>query len=167
MFAISSSTIKSLYVIALFLMSFDWNGDSESRAGAGRAVDRDRAAVFLDDAVTDRKTESGTVADGLRSEKRIEDAAQVFGLDAAAGVADGHDHRFAFDGGRDRDLAFAFDRLRGVNEQVGPHLIQLARVTRDRRQRAVVAHQANGAAAVVTRNEANRGGETLPPSAEF
>ena len=65
---------------------------------AGRALGVDRAAVVLDDAVDERQPQPGADAVArLGGEERIEDARQVLGADAGAGVGDRDAHQLVLD----------------------------------------------------------------------
>ena len=63
--------------------------DSECGPLSHPALHLDIAAVILDEAVTYREAQSNALgAVGLGGEEGVEDLVEVFGLDAAAGIAD-------------------------------------------------------------------------------
>src|SRR5882724_6611650 len=66
-----------------------WKIDFERGAAARLAVDPNVAAALFDDAVDHREAETCALAEFFCGEKRFEDANEVFGSDANAGVADG------------------------------------------------------------------------------
>src|SRR5262245_41736593 len=112
--------------------------------------------MLFDDSVTDGQTETRAFADGFCSEEWIEDPAQVLCFDAATCIADRDDSGFAFDSARNFYCAGLLDCLRGVDQQIGPNLIELTRITIDEGQLAVLAHESNATRAVITRQQANR-----------
>src|SRR5689334_3406969 len=132
------------------------NRDSKCGAGTGNAFGLDRATVLFNDSVTDGQTETRAFADRLCSEEWIEDLPQVLCFDAAACVADLDDSRFTFDSARDFYFAVLLDRLRGVDQKIGPNLIELTGITIDEGQLAVLAHESNATRPVITRQQANR-----------
>src|SRR5579862_1010277 len=73
--------------------------EDEARAGSGRAVDVDRAAVSLDDAPDDREPEARPLPVSLGRKERYEDVRKVLGGDAGAAVVNDDDHRSRRAGG--------------------------------------------------------------------
>jgi hypothetical protein len=128
----------------------------EAGALAGLAGDADVAAVALDDGVADRQAEAGAGA-LLGGEEGVEDARQVFGGDALAGVADGDlgAHAAAFlqpVAARQGEPAAVGHGLEGIHDEVDEHLLQLAQVHLDAAAGAVVdAHLDLAALEVVAR----------------
>src|SRR5947207_2937543 len=74
----------------------DRDGKPESTAAVDRALDADRAAVFLDDPLDDRKAQPGArAAEILRrvsAEERLEDVRDILRADADAAIFDPHFH---------------------------------------------------------------------------
>src|SRR3712207_2173394 len=98
----------------ILLRRLDRYLDAEGRPVVEAAVNADRAAVALDDAVADREAEAGALPDRLGRKKRVEDFAEVLGGDAAPRVGDGDDHRLALEACRDAHFPALADRLGGV-----------------------------------------------------
>src|SRR5262249_60920664 len=67
----------------------------EDGALPGRAVDRDLAAMSLDDLMDQRQPEAGRAPFRLGREEGIEDAVEMLGPDAGAGVRDAHGDQLA------------------------------------------------------------------------
>src|SRR6266446_6824930 len=76
-----------------FLSCFDPNSDRESRSTADRALNGNRSAMTLDDAVGNRQAQSGALTDGLGRKERIEDPRQLIRGNATTAIADGHLYR--------------------------------------------------------------------------
>src|SRR5436305_3827301 len=114
-----------------------------------------------DDQVGGGQPEARHPAHGLRREQGVEDAREVFGRDAAARVADADDRRVALAPRLDADLAALFDRVRGVDEEVEPDLIQLPREAVDERQFAVGARERDVDVAEFAREQAQGRVESL------
>src|SRR5262249_39054123 len=93
-------------------------GRAMTLAGALDGVDLDAAAVLLDDAVADRQTEAGPLADRLGGEEGVEDLAADLRRDAAAGVAERDAHRLVVGGDADEEVALAAHRLDRVQHEV-------------------------------------------------
>ena len=129
--------------------------NSKGCAGAANAFSLDRAAMLFDNSVTDGQTKTGAFADGFGGEERIEDAAQMLRINATARIGNGDYHRFAFHSAGYFYFATISDRLRGVDQKIRPNLIELAGVTIDQRQLAVLAHQSNATRTVITGQQAN------------
>ena len=68
----------------------------KARAAPGRALDGDRAAVGLDDAVAHAQAKPGAFSRGFGGEERLEHALQRFLRHAGAGVGDFGDDGIAF-----------------------------------------------------------------------
>ncbi len=117
--------------------------NAEGGAHADLAVDDDRAARLLHDAVDRGKAEARALAHLLGREERIEDFLKMLGLDAGAGVAHLAEHIFAAGKppvlqrqqfalahirGADRDLAAVGHRVARVHREVHDHLENLALV---------------------------------------
>src|SRR3954462_1037334 len=100
---------------------------SKARADAGARVDLDASAVRLDDAVADRKAQARSLAGLLGGEEWIKDLRQHLLRYAFAVIADldGNVPGIAHAGAHD-DAATGFGRrLRGVDDQVQHHLVDL------------------------------------------
>jgi hypothetical protein len=124
------------------LRGFHGETDAEEAAAAEFALGRDCAAVVADDAVADRQAQAGPLPDRLGREERLEDVWQVLGTDAAAVVLDlnqdivGRTSHPSFLLGADLDEAASGAGLNGVEHDVEKDLVELSRVTGDRRQLA-------------------------------
>ena len=105
--------------------------DLEGAAPARFAVERDVAAVILDDALDHGQAEPGTVALGLGGEKGLQDALPGLGVHAGAAVAHHNAQKIA--GLQDHALEGQFQHpagrghgLGGVGAKVHQHLMDLA-----------------------------------------
>ena len=111
--------------------------NSAPPSGAFEACNR--SIVFLDDAISDRQAEPGTLADFLGGEERIEDARQHVGrrcpFPYRARVTTS---LLLVDAGARLDRPHAIrslDRVFGVDQEVEERLLQQQRIAGDRRQR--------------------------------
>src|SRR5437763_15312742 len=119
-----------------------WLIDRQQHLEAGVARLRLHADVAVvatdDDAIADVETEAGAVADILGREEGLEDAPLQFGRDSRSRVADLDEDAVAFPGGPHGQRALAAHGVDGVVDEVGPDLIQLARLRADLGKAAVV-----------------------------
>src|SRR4030095_981185 len=120
-----------------FVVTF-WQGEMKRRAMPGLGLDRDTAAVSLDDLFADGQPDACTLEflAAMQSLKHAEDPFEVLGLDAEPIVSNGeHPLRLALSGGRyvypGNPWALVFDR---VPDQILEELNQLALVGHDARQ---------------------------------
>ena len=90
--------------------------------------------MLLDDAVAHRKAQPGAAAGGLGGEERIEDAMQMFGRNARAGVGDFHFDRAVLRRGADFQHAARRHGVARVHEQVQKHLLEARGRAENRRQ---------------------------------
>src|SRR5690606_33312942 len=127
----------------------------------GRAVDRQAAAVRLDDAEAHGEADSGARACRLRREVRIEDprADRLGNAGAVVGDLDSEARSVGFGGNPQaaRRLPLLEGLLR-IHDQVEKHLMELIRVARHDRQvrRHSLLHVDAGAAKVVGENVETR-----------
>src|ERR1700716_516899 len=116
--------------------------DGEQRLDAGVARLRLHADVAVvatdDDAIADVQTEAGAVANVLGREERFEDAPLQLGRNSGPGVADLDKDPIVFSGGPNSQRPFPIHGVDGVVDQVGPHLVQLARLGADLGEAPVV-----------------------------
>jgi len=126
-----------------FLPRCGRQADHEPGALARRGNRLDGAAVLLDDAVADGKSQSRALADGLGGEKRFEHLVLDLGGNAVAGVGDlgRHEVPVGMDAKGDAFLAgcaragnAVLNGVPGVDEQVHEDLFQPVGLGRDRRQ---------------------------------
>ena len=95
---------------------------------AGSRLDPDRAAVPLDDdPAGDIEAESGSPPDSLVV-KKCSNAGRQPGRHARAGVADLDQYLPAVGAGADPQRTGSVHGVQSIVDQVGPHLVQLARV---------------------------------------
>src|SRR5207253_1300487 len=108
--------------------------DEERGALARPAVDRDLAAVLLEDAVGDRQAETGPGPDLFRREERVEDALLELGRDPGPRVREGDPDQLvvAARGDPDRLALRIGERVSGVCEQVDEDLLELNRIGDDK-----------------------------------
>src|SRR5580658_7076141 len=104
-----------------------WELYVEGSAFAGGRADIDLAGMFLDDAVAYGEAQACAAAAGLRREKGIENAVNVFARDACAGI-----HDFDFDAavvraGTHFEQAAAGHGVAGVQEKIQEDLLQFVR----------------------------------------
>src|SRR5215831_16911629 len=137
--AASSSTIRMWPAVFTADVSQQWllgrraghdrELDHEPRAGSA-GLDRDRAAVLLDDAVGDREAEAGSRSDLLRREERVEDALLELPRDPGPAVGEVDPDQLAFSARRDLDRLGARigEGVARVGEQVDEDLLELDRV---------------------------------------
>src|SRR5580698_10142218 len=109
-------------------------GEIESESGAlpGMAFHANFAGMFLDDAVGDRKAETGATwlafaRRSLGGKERIVNALNVLGGNAAPGVGHAHADTLAVDRGYAQRAAARHGVFR-VQEQVQEHLLQSSRI---------------------------------------
>ena len=107
----------------------------ESRAFAGLAVHFDLSSMFAHNSVGNRKTQTGALARGLGGEERIVDTTQMFRGNSRTGVPD-----FRIDGaivapGANGQRTALLHRVARVQEKVEEHLLQLACIALDGRER--------------------------------
>src|SRR5438067_9694676 len=109
--------------------------DEECGALAGRAFNRDRAAVLLDDPIRDGQAEAGAFADFLGGEERIEDPQLKSGRNPVPGIDERDLDRRGGDGSRNANrLAWRVEhRVARVRQQVDEHLLELDRIAHDYR----------------------------------
>ena len=98
---------------------------AESGAFADFALHFDASVMFLQDAIGQRQAQSCTIADRLGSEEWIEDLLEMFRRDTLAGIDDIDSHIIALASATDSDAAVFFYSVRGINQQIHEHLVQL------------------------------------------
>src|ERR671915_397611 len=107
--------------------------DAEGGAFAGRAFDRDRAAVLLDDPVSNGQTEAGAFSHVLGGEEWIEDASLKAGRNSVPGI-DECDLQYG-DADRSRNANHLPRRVEyrvaRVGQQVDEHLLELDGIADD------------------------------------
>lgn len=94
--------------------------------------------MALDDSIRDAEPEPRALADGLGGEEGIEDAFEVLGRDALAGVGDLHPHLLAPASRAQRDRAPLLDGLDRVEQEIQEHLVELRGQAFDLRDFAVL-----------------------------
>src|SRR4029077_13502587 len=103
------------------------------------AIDLDRAAALLNDAVHRRQSEAGPVAGAFGGEERLEDVSRGLGVHAAAGIADRQLHPPPAIGldirQNDADLTAAGHRVARVDGEVHQDLFDRAVVGADEAER--------------------------------
>src|SRR5208282_2452888 len=111
----------------------------ESGAAPRKTVCLDSAAVTLNDPVDDGQSQPRTLARRFGGEKGLEDLVPDLRRDAAAGVGKLQLHSLRPPGGMaaDGDGPGAVHGIRGIEEQVGKDLLDLARIADDLRQSRV------------------------------
>src|SRR5882724_1090841 len=114
-----------------------WKREVETGTAAGAAENFDRTAMFLHDTVADREPEARPLARGFGGEEGIVNAMKVLRCYAVAGVDDFHARAAVFGRCRHFEHAAGLHGVAGVQKQVEKHLLQLARVTVNRRKRGV------------------------------
>ncbi len=122
-------------------------------------MDLDPAVVFFDDAVTDAQSQSGSLAQRLGREKRVEDALADCRVDPATVVRDidAHAHGFRLGLGMDRDHAgLICAGVDCVGQEIDNDLMNLGRPTADRRQGTQVHDDAYSALAGITLDDVDR-----------
>src|SRR4029453_15380642 len=122
MFA-SSSTISR---VGMASGSSQGEADAEGRAARRRGVDRDGAAVLVDDALDDREAEAAAV--GLGRVAGHEEARLLLGVEPRAVVGDNELERAVEDGGVHAHAAAAIDGVEAIADQVAERLPDLAGV---------------------------------------
>src|SRR5688500_7520507 len=130
--------------------------DRERRALPGDAADDKLAAMSLDDAVRDGKTQTGSFTHRLRRKKWIENLLQIPGIDSAAGIADGR-HHISFVAARFyQDFALrTANVLRCIYQQVHPNLVHLGGIAFDLGQLPMITFQVDVTSSVVARSQSH------------
>ena len=96
---------------------------------AGFRLDLDLTTVPVShDALADCQAETFSRTDTLCSEKRFEDVGENLGWNAGSVVRDFHDRLIVLAPRSNGKLATAVHRIRGIIEQVHPHLREFARI---------------------------------------
>ena len=89
-------------------------------------------------AAADHQTQARSRPNSFGGVERLEDMRLHFGRNAAAVVGNLHDHLVVIQERSDTDFSRPFDRVNGVVEQIGPHLVEFAAVSQDARNRAII-----------------------------
>src|SRR5438034_5976164 len=115
------------------------DGQPDLKTGlAGPGFKFDFAAMTVsDDAVADDETQASAGADGFRGEKRLEHPSLHLRRNAGAIIHDFDDYLVVFQARADTDFAGAVYGDDGVINQIGPHLIEFAAISRNARHRAI------------------------------
>src|SRR6267142_1597163 len=83
------------------------------------------------DALADRQAGTLSQTNAFCGEKRLEDVREILGWDPGAVVRDFHDRLVVVAPRSDVQVAIAVHGIRGIIEQVHPHLREFARIAPD------------------------------------
>src|SRR5581483_6061267 len=76
----------------------------------------------------DVESQPGSLTDGFGGEERLEDPLDGIGWDTGSGVTDLDESVLAVAGGTNGERALPLHGVDGVDDEVGPHLVELGRV---------------------------------------
>ena len=113
--------------------------EPEGSSFAGGGTDIHLAGVLLDDAVAHGKAQASSAPGGFRREEGIENAMQVFGGNADAGVGDFDFHGAILRHGADLEHAAIGHGVARIHEKIQENLLQPRGGAEDRRQIALEA----------------------------
>ena len=115
--------------MALCLSLGQADGKRERRSASRLGLDREPAAVPLDDPPGDRQAEPGAAAGRVRHlHERLEDPREVVARDPRAGVGDRNRDLVAAARGRHGDRAAGRRGAHGVGDQIADHAFDLASI---------------------------------------
>jgi hypothetical protein len=137
-------------------MIMDRQCDGKDGSFTWQAFHQNFSTMFLDDAVADTETQTGSLANLFGREKWFEDSVSYFFRHAATGIPDAQYHRVIDLTRGDGDGAVAADGVGGIYQQIDDDLTQLIAGTADLRNVAqlqvefgnilyFVTHNVNGA----------------------
>src|ERR1035438_5904672 len=106
---------------------------------AGLGCEFDFAAVSAPhNAIADHQAQARSRPDAFGGVERLKNMRLHIGWNTAAVVGDLHHHLVVIQKRGDTDFSCSFDRVNGIVEQIGPHLVEFPAISQDPWNRAIV-----------------------------